>query len=142
MNEKPETIQTAADARHSMPRLVRLLAPITPDPLLLPKWEAHPTDETKIIGRWAEDFSLYEITVPHQLRDSILAMQHALPDLLPNVERTREASAPKLSIKVQKGVDTEAGVRTAARKASLSAASGWAVVTCVAETKVITAFLE
>lgn len=82
-NEMNET-QGGGDARDCVPRLVRLLAPITPDPQLLPEWEAHPTDETKIIGRWAEDFSPYEITVPHQLRDSILAMQHALPRLLPN----------------------------------------------------------
>ncbi len=44
------------------------------------RWIKHPTDETKIIGEWAEDCSSYEITVPPQLRDTILLMQNTLSD--------------------------------------------------------------
>ena len=54
-----------------------LLSPITPSDTIN-KWEAHPTDETLIIGTWAEDGSRYTLKVPHQLRDSIIMMQNSL----------------------------------------------------------------
>lgn len=46
-----------------------ILAPLTHD---YAEFHPHPTDPSKIIGQWAEDFSEYEIVVPYQLRDSFL----------------------------------------------------------------------
>ena len=58
------------------------LAAIFPsDTGLIKLWEADPYDKTKIVGFWAEDNSPYEITVPYQLRDMIIKMQHQLPHL-------------------------------------------------------------
>lgn len=47
--------------------------------ILHAKWEKHNQDD-RIIGKWAEDDSTYEIIVPPQLRDSIINMQNTLSD--------------------------------------------------------------
>ena len=46
--------------------------------ILHAKWVKKEQTETIIIGKWAEDDSTYEITVPDQLRDSIVDMQNTL----------------------------------------------------------------
>jgi hypothetical protein len=55
--------------------LDELLSPITPDSPTIRKWWPCPK-ETQIEGSWAEDGSPYTVTVPAQLRDSIIALQH------------------------------------------------------------------
>ncbi len=39
-------------------------------------WHKDDTDDTKILGTWAEDDSTYEIIVPPQLRDLIIIWQN------------------------------------------------------------------
>ena len=46
--------------------------------ILASAWRAEPVQSDKIVGRWAEDDTPYEITVPAQLRDPIIAMQNTL----------------------------------------------------------------
>jgi hypothetical protein len=46
--------------------------------ILYREWVAHHEDANIIIGYWAEDDSPYEITVPHQLRSTILKLQNTL----------------------------------------------------------------
>lgn len=53
------------------------LAPITTVEVM-DKWKEHPTDETLIIGTWAEDGTEYTLKVPSQLRPAIILMQNEL----------------------------------------------------------------
>jgi len=48
--------------------------------LLHKRWEADPSNESAIIGYWAEDYSEYRITAPPQLRDKLVAMQNWMSD--------------------------------------------------------------
>ncbi len=53
-------------------------------------WEAVPdTGGGGILGYWAEDGSNYLITVPYQIRDTIIGMQNALHEQYKKNERAR-----------------------------------------------------
>ena len=57
-------------------------------PIGFDKWkQGQKADE--IEGVWAEDFSNYIITVPYQLRDSILLLQHTLCDRIADLQRAK-----------------------------------------------------
>lgn len=46
--------------------------------ILWAPWHASGMDKQTITGQWAEDGSTYTITVPHQLRGLVIAMQNEL----------------------------------------------------------------
>ena len=59
-------------------------------PIGFDKWKKG-TDSGLIEGIWAEDFGLYVISVPPQLRDSILLLQHTLCDRIGELQRAKYA---------------------------------------------------
>ncbi len=68
--------------------------------ILHASWCKHTTDETKILGIWAEDGATYEITVPHQLRDTIVGVQNKLAANYANVVKLEfELEQAKLILK-------------------------------------------
>jgi len=61
-----------------MKEMNRALAPIDPKDLNVGKWQADESRPNVIVGRWAEDGSVYELTVPPQLRPAIILMQNTI----------------------------------------------------------------
>lgn len=53
-------------------------------------WLKDINDATRIIGKWAEDGTDYEIKVPSQLRNQIVEIQNWLCDQYTELKRTRE----------------------------------------------------
>lgn len=48
------------------------------DAILYTKWEKDPNDPDTIIGRWAEDNTIYKITIPNPIRGQLVDMQNWL----------------------------------------------------------------
>lgn len=59
-------------------------------PLTTSHWRADPTRPDEIIGQWAEDYSQYRLVVPHQLRNSIITLQHILCDRVNEIEGSKK----------------------------------------------------
>lgn len=58
--------------------------------LLDSKWTASDAFSGLIHGYWAEDFSTYHITMPHQLRDMMVELQNILCDALAAAESAKD----------------------------------------------------
>ncbi len=60
--------------------------------LLHEKW-VEGTEPDAIVGRWAEDNSMYTVTVPHQLRESLIQLQNHLVDKNNDLVRIKQKAA-------------------------------------------------